>query len=66
MKQMTRKQYIEKLEEYDRELWDMDGDTLDEFILDAELRIKSERNRKIFLAGMEQGLGMAIGTLKNL
>ena len=66
MKRMTRKQYIEKFEEYIRELPDMDEFSLEGLIAEANLKIKSEKNQIIFLRGMEAGLQMARDTIKDL
>jgi len=66
MKRMTRKQYIEKLEEYQRELYDMDEFTIDEYKNKVNLYTKTTSKTEIFIAGMEAGLLMAISLLEDL
>jgi hypothetical protein len=66
MKRMTNKQYIEKLEEYVRELPDIDEASLNDFKIKAKTSIKGIKSEVIFLAGMEQGLELAIRTREEL
>lgn len=63
---MTKKQYIDKLEEYAREIYDIDDYSLAEFLTLANLNKKQSKQKLVFLAGIEQGLELAIKTLEEL
>ena len=66
MKRMSRKQYIEKLEEYAREIFDIDDYSLAEFLTKADLSKKETKHTRVFLKGIEQGLELAVKTLEDL
>jgi len=64
MERMTRKEYIEKLEEYVREIYGIDDYSLAEFLTRADLSKKETKHSGVFLKGIEQGLELAIRTLE--
>ena len=66
MKRMTREQYIEKLDEYIREMPDINDYDLEGLCKKAGFYFNPNENRADILNGIEVGLQIAIDLLTDL